>query len=48
MDLYLPWLEESSPLCERSTKGFCSLINAWNKKSATLIEHQRFCVCPIL
>jgi hypothetical protein len=44
MDLCVPWLEESSPLFERSTYGFCSLINAWNKKSATFIEHQRFCV----
>jgi hypothetical protein len=26
----------------RSTSGFCSLINEWNKKSATFIEHQRF------
>jgi hypothetical protein len=44
MDLYVPWLEESSPLFERSTNGFCSLINAWNKKSATFIERQHFCV----
>jgi hypothetical protein len=44
MDLCVPWLEESSPLFERSTNGFCSLTNAWNKKSATFIERQRFCV----
>jgi hypothetical protein len=44
MDLCVPWLEESSPLFERSTSGFCSLINEWNKKSATFIECQRFCV----
>ena len=44
MDLCVPWLEESSPLFERSMSGFCSLINEWNKKSATFIEHQRFCV----
>ncbi len=44
MDLCVPWLEESSPLFERSTSGFCSLINEWNKTSATFIEHQRFCV----
>jgi hypothetical protein len=44
MDLCVPWLEESSPLFERSTNRFCSLINAWNKKSATFIERQRFCV----
>ncbi len=44
MDLCVPWLEESSPLFERSTSGFCSLNNEWNKKSATLIERQRFCV----
>jgi hypothetical protein len=37
IDLCVPWLEESSPLFERSTKGFFSLINAWNKKSATFI-----------
>jgi hypothetical protein len=44
MDLCVPWFEESSPLFEKSTNGFCSLINAWNKKSVTLIEHQFFCV----
>ncbi len=44
MDLCVPWLEESSPWFERSTIGFCSLINKWNKKSATFIEHQRICV----
>ncbi len=48
MDLCVPCLEESSPLFERSTNGYCSLINAWNKKSATFIERQRFRVCPIL
>jgi hypothetical protein len=37
-------LEESSPLFERSTEGFHSLINAWNKKSATFIERQPFYV----
>ncbi len=26
----------------RSTSGFCSLINEWNKTSATFIERQRF------
>ncbi len=41
MDLCVPWLEESPPLFERSTSGFCSLINEWNKKSATFIERQR-------
>jgi hypothetical protein len=35
-------LEESSPLFERSTGGFCSLINEWNKKSVIFIERQRF------
>jgi hypothetical protein len=45
IDLCVPWLEESSPLFERSTtEGFCSLINAWKKKLAALIEHQHFCV----
>jgi hypothetical protein len=47
MDLCVPWLEESSPLFERSTNNFFSLINEWNKKSATFIEHQRFCVLSI-
>jgi hypothetical protein len=42
MDLCVPWLEESSPLFERSKNGFCSLINESNKKSATFIERQRF------
>ncbi len=46
MDLCVSWLESFSPLFERSTSGFCSLINEWNKKSATFIEHQRFCVLP--
>jgi hypothetical protein len=44
MDLCVPWLEESPPLFERSTSGFCSLINEWNKTSATFIERQCFCV----
>jgi hypothetical protein len=44
INLCVPLLEKSSPLFERSTSGFCSLINEWNKKSATFIEHQRFCV----
>ncbi len=42
--LCVPWLEESSSLFERSTNGFCDFINAWNKKSATFIECQHFCV----
>ena len=42
MDLCVPWLEESSPLFERSMSGFCSLMNEWNKTSATFIECQRF------
>ncbi len=44
MDLCVPWLEESPPLFERSTSGCCSLINEWNKTSATFIERQCFCV----
>jgi hypothetical protein len=44
MDLCVPWMEDSCPLFERSTSGFCSLINEWNKTSATFIEQQRFCV----
>ncbi len=44
MDLCVPWLEKSSTLFERSTNRFCSLINAWNKKSATFIECQHFSV----
>ena len=42
MDLCVPWLEESSRLFERSTSGFCSLMNELNKTSATFIERQRF------
>jgi hypothetical protein len=42
IDLCVAWLEKSSPLFERSVSGFCSLINEWNKKSATFIERQRF------
>jgi hypothetical protein len=37
MDLCVLWLEESSSLFERSTSGFCSLINEWKKTSATFI-----------
>jgi hypothetical protein len=44
IDLCVPWLEKSSPLFERSTSGFCSLINERNKTSATFIECQCFCV----
>ncbi len=44
IDVCVPWLEESSSLIERSRNGFCDLINAWNKKSATFIERQHFCV----
>ncbi len=43
IDLCVPWLDESSPLYERSAEGFCLLINAWNKKSSTFIEPQSFC-----
>ncbi len=42
IDLCVPWLEKSSPLFERPMSRFCSLINEWNKKSATFIERQRF------
>ncbi len=42
MNLCVPWFEESPPLFERSTSGFCSLINEWNKTSATFIERQCF------
>jgi hypothetical protein len=45
MDLCVPWLEKSSSLFERSSSGFCSLVNEWNKKSATFIERQRL---PVL
>ncbi len=43
IDLCVPWLDESSPLYERSAEGFFSLINEWDKKSANFIEPQRFC-----
>ncbi len=42
MDLCVPWMEDSCPLFERLKSGFCSLINEWNKISATIIEQQRF------
>jgi hypothetical protein len=42
IDLCLPWLDKSSPLYERSAKGFCLVIKAWNKKSATFMERQCF------
>ncbi len=44
MDLCVPWLEESPPLFVRSMSGFCSLMNEWNKTSATFIGRQGFCV----
>ncbi len=44
LDLCVPWWEESSPLFEQFANGFCSLINARNKKTATFVERQRFCV----
>jgi hypothetical protein len=44
MDVCVPWMEDSFPLFKRSTSEFCSLINEWNKTSATFIERQRFCV----
>jgi hypothetical protein len=47
MDLCVTWLEKSSPLFERFKRGFCSLINKWNKKSATFIINV-FVFCPIL
>jgi hypothetical protein len=37
IDLCVPWFDESAPLYERSAEGFCALINAWNKQSATYI-----------
>ncbi len=43
MDLCVSWLEESPPLFERPMRGFCSLINEWNKTSEIFIERQRFC-----
>jgi hypothetical protein len=43
IDLCVPWSDESSPWYERSAEGFCLLINAWNEKSTTFIEHQCFC-----
>ncbi len=42
IDLCVPWLKKSSPLFERSTSGFCSLINERDKKTATFIERQCF------
>ncbi len=42
MDLCVSWMENSSPLFERLTSGFCSLINEWNKTSATFIEQHCF------
>lgn len=42
IDLCVPWSDESELLFERSAKGFCELVNTWNRKSATFIERQRF------
>jgi hypothetical protein len=44
IDLCVPWLETCSSLFERSRSGFSSLINEWDKKSATFVERQRFCI----
>ncbi len=40
IDLCVPWSDESILLFERSAKSFCLLLNAWNRKSVTFIEHQ--------
>jgi hypothetical protein len=42
IDLCVPWSDESEFLFERSAKGFCKLLNTWNRKSASFIERQRF------
>lgn len=42
IDLCVPWSDESELLFERSAKGFCELVNTWNRKLATFIERQRF------
>ncbi len=47
MDLCEPWLEKSSPFFERSTSGFCSLINEWNKKMQLSLNINVFVFCPI-
>ncbi len=44
MGLCVPWMEDSCLLFERSTSGFCSLINEWNKTSAAFIVQQCFSV----
>jgi hypothetical protein len=43
IDICVPWSDESKLLFERSAKGFCLLVNAWNRNSATFIEGQRYC-----
>ncbi len=43
IDLCVPSSDDSCLLFERSAISFCLLVNAWNKKSATFIERQRFC-----
>jgi hypothetical protein len=49
MDLCVPWLEESSPLFERSLNGFCSLINMHGIKNQQLSLNVNVLVfCPIL
>ena len=47
IDLCVPWSDESELLFERSAKGFCELVNTWNRKSATFIERQRFRFSPV-
>ena len=39
IDLCVPWSGESRLLFKRSAIGFCLLVNKWNRKSATFIEH---------
>ncbi len=48
MDLYVPWLEESSPLFERSTSGFCILMNDGTSHQQLLLNDNVFVFCPIL
>jgi hypothetical protein len=42
MNLCVPWMDETLPFFERTPKGCCSLVNTWNCKSATFIQHQHF------
>ncbi len=48
MDLCVPWMEDSSPLFERSTSGFVLLSMNGTKHQQLSSSDNVFVFCPIL